>query len=245
MSKLPTALAIIVGVGHGTGSAVSHAFSQAGYAVALLARSKDKLEQISREIQKEGGMVDSFPCDVSSEQSVKSTFQAIKTRFDKIPLRVAVFNSSSSFQMKPFLESSRSDLETSLNVSVLGAFSFAQSALSEFLSHQKGGSLIFTGATASVRGSSNVGCFAAGKFGLRALSQSLAREFGPKGIHVAHVIIDGVIDTPNVTEWLGPAKTSDTRLSPESIAAAYVYLHEQDKNCWTQELDLRPCYEKF
>ncbi|KAH9816799.1 hypothetical protein DFH28DRAFT_1081631 [Melampsora americana] len=230
ITKIPTALAIVVGVGHGTGSAVSHAFSQAGYAVALLARSKDKLEHISQEIQKGGGMVDSFVCDVSSREIT------IKTKFDKIPLRVAVFNSSSSFQMKPCLESSRSDLETSLNVSVLGAFSFAQSALSELLSHQEGGSLIFTGATASVRGSANVGCFAAGKFGLRALSQSLGREFGPKGIHVAHVIIDGIIDTPSVTEWLGPAKTSDT---------AYVYLHQQDKNCWTHELDLRPCHEKF
>ncbi|EGG02584.1 uncharacterized protein MELLADRAFT_38530 [Melampsora larici-populina 98AG31] len=237
ITKLPTALAIIVGVGHGTGSAGDSSINLArSYAVALLARSKDKLEQISREIQTKGGTADSFPCDVSSEQSIKSTFRAIKTRFDKIPLRVAVFNSSSSFQMKPFLESSRDDLETSLNVSVLGAFSFAQSVLSELLSHQEGGSLIFTGATASIRGSANVGCFAAGKFGLRALSQSLAREFGPKGIHVAHVIIDGVIDTPNVTEWLGPAKTSDT---------AYVHLHQQDKNCWTQELDLRPCHEKF
>ncbi|KAG0148443.1 hypothetical protein CROQUDRAFT_654958 [Cronartium quercuum f. sp. fusiforme G11] len=242
---LRKALAIIVGAGPGTGAAVGRAFSKKGYAVALLARSKGKLNELSQQIRSEGGTVESFPCDVVSEDSVKSAFNDIKKKFPGYLLRVAVFNSSGAFHLKPFLESKRTDLESGLNVSVLGAFSFAQASLAELLSHDKGGSLIFTGATASLRGGANLGCFAAGKFGLRALSQSLAREFGPKGVHVAHVIVDGMIDGPTVTERFGPAKNPDSRLSPDSIAAAYVYLHEQDKTCWTQELDVRPCHEKF
>jgi NAD(P)-dependent dehydrogenase (short-subunit alcohol dehydrogenase family) len=106
------------------------------------------------------------------------------------------------------------------------------------------GTILLTGATASLRGSANFSCLAVGKFGLRALAQALAREFGPQGVHVAHVVIDGVIDTPRVRQFM-PKREKPTLLAPDAIAESYWQLHVQDHTAWTLELDVRPAVEKF
>jgi NAD(P)-dependent dehydrogenase (short-subunit alcohol dehydrogenase family) len=141
---------------------------------------------------------------------------------------------------------------------------FAQNIIRAIKEHDSGGTLIFTGATSSTRGGAKFSAFSPTKFAIRSLSQSLAREFGPQGIHIAHVIVDGLIDTENVKNWVGESKVPDSRISPEAIAKAYVYLHEQDRSCWvsdrcrvvcyaitdfvniqTQEMDVRPYVEDF
>lgn len=129
-----------------------------------------------------------------------------------------------------------------LTCSSVGAFHFSQQAIPLLLPH--GGTLIFTGATASLKGSAKFAAFAPPKFALRALAQSLAREFHPQGVHVAHVVVDGIIQTPRVIKMWGEGEP-DTRMDPDAMAASYVALAEQHKSSWTQELDLRPFSEKF
>lgn len=184
--------------------------------------------------------------------------------------QAAIFNASGKFVRKPFLELSPSDFATGYAVSGHGAFLFSQSTLPLLLrsvdqSPQHPPTLIFTGATASLKGGAQMSSFAAGKFALRALAQSLGREFGPKGVHVAHAIIDGVIDIPRTKEWLqgaGPdAKISADAVSMRwergllrrlltfvgggQIADAYWFLHTQHRSCFTNEIDIRPFVEKW
>ncbi|KAI8847149.1 hypothetical protein BC829DRAFT_249505 [Chytridium lagenaria] len=235
-------VAIILGVGPGTGAAISRAFAKKGLAVAMLARTQSKLDDIAADIIKEGGQAKGFACDLSSESNITSVIQDIKKTYN-LPVRVGVYNAS-SFTIKPFLNQSTDDLANGMSF-VTGAFVFSQQVLKLMQEHDQGGSLLFTGATASLRGGANFSTFAAQKFAIRGMSQSLAREFNPKGIHVAHVIIDGLIDTDRVRSMAGDVKAADSRLSPEGIADAFVYLHEQPKSTWTLEMDLRPFAEKF
>ncbi|KAK9894626.1 NAD(P)-binding protein, partial [Cystobasidium minutum MCA 4210] len=208
------------------------------YSVALLARSHDSLSKVKEDIVKEGGKAEAFPTDVSDEASVVNTFKNIA---QKLPgnIEVGIFNASAGFVMKPFLELKKQDIENAFSVSATGAFIFAQAVLREMDKHNKG-TLIFTGATASIKGGAKFAAFAPAKFATRALAQSLAREFGPRGIHVAHVIVDGLIDTPAVNDINGPSSVAD------SLADILdTYLVQQDPSCWTQELDMRPAQEKF
>jgi len=245
MSGSLAKVAVIAGVGPGTGASLAEAFARIGYSVALLARREESLKPVEQSITSAGGKAVSFPStDVSDADSIKQTFKAIS---EKLPgdVEVAIFNASGSFARKPFLELVPEDLEKAMRVSSLGAFIFAQESLRAMEKHKNGGSLFFTGATASLKGSALFAAFAPAKFATRALAQSLAREYGPKGVHVVHVIVDGLIDTPAVKGWAGSEFEPGTRLEPDAIAEAYVFLHQQPKNCWTQELDLRPSKEKF
>lgn len=163
-------------------------------------------------------------------------------------LQAAVFNAS-GFGRKPFLETTEEDFMGGINVSALGAFLFSKATLPLLLKGVEAGSqypptLIFTGATASIKGSARFGPFAAGKFAKRALAQSLAREFMPQGIHVAHVIVDGVIDIPRTKEWMQDAGP-DAKMSPDAIADHYWYLHSQPRSTMTVETDVRPWVEKW
>ncbi|RUP48968.1 putative short chain dehydrogenase [Jimgerdemannia flammicorona] len=187
----------------------------------------------------------SFPCDVGSEESVKSAFAALKTQFSDTPIELAVYNAS-VYVRGNILEMEASEFESAWKVICMGAFLVSKEVVPGML-ERKRGTLIFTGATASLRGSAKFAPFAVGKFGLRALSQSLAREFGPQGVHVAHVIVDGAIDTPRIRGMAATFnKNPETEmLNPDRIADAYSYLHEQHPSTWTHELDLRPAVEKF
>ena len=199
-------LCLIAGVGPGTGKSIAKAFAAKGYEVALLARSQATLQAVADEIKSEGGSVDSchdicrycqlislqaFPvvCDISSPKSIHEAFGQIK-QHSASPIKVAIFNCNSPFLVKGFLDLTEQDVETGHKIMGLGAFHFSQNAIKEIL-QSGGGSLIYTGASASLRGSSLFAAVAMPKFELRALSQSLAREFGPRGIHVSHCIVDG------------------------------------------------------
>lgn len=164
-------------------------------------------------------------------------------------MQAAIFNASGAFVRKPFLELKPSDYSAGFAVSGMGAFLFSQATLPLLLrsldaSPKYPPTLVFTGATASLKGGAQMSSFASGKFALRALAQSLAREFGPKGVHVAHAIIDGVIDIERTKEWMKDAGP-DAKISADAIADAYWFLHTQHRSCFTNEIDIRPFVEKW
>ncbi|KAJ5758385.1 oxidoreductase [Penicillium odoratum] len=243
MSK---AIAIIAGAGSGTGSAVARRFAQV-YPVVLLSRSQGSLDPLLKEIRESGGSATGFPTDVTNASSMNATIDQIKAKFGSdITVAAAIYNVASKFLMKPFLEQSPEDFFGSLEPSNRGAFNFAQATLPLMLNGDKGQyppTLIFTGATAALKGGSGLSAFAMSKFGTRALSQSLAREFGPKGVHVSHAIIDGIINTMK-TKGYGQ-DIPDAKIDPEGIADSYWFLHTQPRSAFTQEIDLRPYVEKW
>ncbi|KAL3487583.1 hypothetical protein BJX62DRAFT_213361 [Aspergillus germanicus] len=239
-------LAIIAGVGPGTGASVARKFA-AAYSVVVIARNPDNYNPLVEEINASGGKALGLSADLSDSNAVQSVFDKISQQFKDSPLAAAVFNSGGGFVRKPFLELTEEEFTNGFRSQGLGAFNFAKQTLPLLqkatgqLPHPP--TLIFTGATASVRGSANFAPFASGKFALRALAQSLAREFGPKGVHIAHVIIDGVIDIPRTKEW--KFEHEDAKLDPDAIADAYWHLHTQPRTTFGFELDLRPYVEKW
>ncbi|KAL7273349.1 hypothetical protein RUND412_003801 [Rhizina undulata] len=238
-------LAIIAGVGAGTGAAVARKFAEK-YSVVLLARTPSNLDPVVNDIKSSGGNALAVPADVTDASSVQSAFKTISEKFPNAPVAAAVFNANGKFTKGPFLETSLEDYELSWAVNGRGAFLFSQATLpllsaSTHLPHPP--TLIFTGATASARAAANFAAFAVGKFALRALSQSLAKEFGPKGVHVSHAVIDGVIDIPRTKEW--KFEHPDAKINPNAIADAYWHLHTQPRTSFTWEIDIRPYVEKW
>jgi len=239
---------IIAGVGAGTGRSVALKFAKA-YPVALLARNPANYESIVKEIKATGGQAIGISTDVSSESSIKNAFAEIQKEFKGKKLAAAIYNVGGRFVRKPFLEMSLEEYEAGYASNGKGFYLFAQATLPLLLDSVPDSphppSLIITGATASLRGSASMSSFASGKFALRATGQSLAREFGPKGVHIAHAIIDGVIDIPRTKDWPVNGGFDDGKISPDAIADSYWYLHTQPRSHFTQELDVRPYVEKF
>lgn len=235
-----TKVAAVFGVGPGLGAAAARRFAREGYAVALLARGEEGLREVEADITREGGRAAVFPADAGEARSVSAAFS--KVRAELGPPEVLVYNAG-AFQMGGILELDPAAFESAWRVNCLGGFLCAREVLPAMLERGRG-TVLFTGATASLRGGARFAGLAVGKFGLRALAQSMAREFGPRGIHVAHVIIDGQIDTPRVRS-MSPGRDASTMLSPEAIAETYWQLHQQAPTTWTHELDLRPASEKF
>ncbi|CAI7628489.1 unnamed protein product [Penicillium manginii] len=215
---MPNPIAIIAGVGPGTGSAVARRFAQF-YPVVLLARSQGSLDPLVKEITQSGGSATGFPTDVTSASSMDSTIEEITAKFGSdITVAAAIYNVANKFLMKPFLDQSPDEFFGSLEPANRGAFNFAQATLPLMLNGVGRGqyppTLIFTaGATAALKGGSGLSAFAMSKFGTRALSQSLAREFGPKGIHVSHAIIDGIINTEKTKAY--GENIPDSKIDPE------------------------------
>lgn len=221
--------AIIIGVGPGLGAALVERCAREGLAVSAGARNAERLRALLD--QRDLKDVAAAPCDVTDQASVDDLF-ATAISVHGAPSLV-VFNAS-GYARGGILDLTASQVEAAWRIGCLGGFHVGQAAARAMVPQGRG-SIIFTGATASLRGSANFAPFAVAKFGLRALTQSLARELGPKGIHVAHTLIDGQIgDDPN-----------DAKLRPAEIADAYWHLHRQQRSAWTQELDLRPWVEKF
>lgn len=218
-------IAIVAGVGAGTGASVARKFS-AKYPVVLLARKPENYEPLAKEINSNGGKAIGISTDVSDASSLQKAVEAIKKEFGQdVAAAAAIFNASGPFMRKPFLETPAETFQGSIAVSAMGGILFSQSFLPLLLKGLQQGSehppsLIFTGATASVKSNAQMSSFSTGKWALRALSQSLAREFGPQGVHVAHAIIDGVIDIPRTKEWLkdmpAEAKLSADAVCPRS-----------------------------
>jgi NAD(P)-dependent dehydrogenase (short-subunit alcohol dehydrogenase family) len=178
--------------------------------------------------------------DAGDPASVASGFDRAAAELG--PAEVFVYNAG-AFQMGGVLEITPEDFERCWRANCLGAFLGARKVIPEMLAKQRG-TILLTGATASLRGSARFSCLSVGKFGLRALAQSLARELQPKGIHVAHVIVDGQIDTPRARKMM-PGRATETFLSPDAIAETFWQLHAQDPTCWTQEIDVRPKTETW
>ncbi|KPI39167.1 putative oxido YoxD [Cyphellophora attinorum] len=244
----PRAWAVVAGVGPGTGASVARKFAQS-YSVALLARNPSNYEPIVKEINNGGGHAIGISTDTSDGGSVANAFKQIKEQIGgQGKLVAAVYNVGGRFIRKPFLELSEGEFESGWEANGRGAFHFSQQVIPLLLDAVEASNypptLIFTSATAAMKGSALCASFATGKFAMRALAQSLAREFGPKGIHVNHAIIDGVIDIERTKEWLKDAGP-DAKIKPEAIADTYWWIHTQPRTCFTNEIDIRPAVEKW
>ena len=236
--------AVVVGAGTGTGAEVSKRFAIEGYSVALGRRDATALASLVAEIESAGGTALAFGVDAGDETQVVDLFERAEAELG--PVRVAVFNAA-GFTMSSVLDTSKDDFEGMWRASALGGFLVGREAARRMVSREEG-TIVFTGATAAVKASARFAAFASGKHGLRAVAQSMAKELAPRGIHVAHVIVDGIIDVPRVHESmpeLAAKKGEDGLIDPKSIAEAYLQLHQQPRNAWTFELDLRPFAETW
>ncbi|KAL0576193.1 hypothetical protein V5O48_005791 [Marasmius crinis-equi] len=254
-STKPVVVIAGLGSGGGTGGASARAFAKEGYSVALIARDAESLKAFESELKGSGIDAVSFPIASYAFSDVADAFKRIRDHFSRpsYTIRAAVYNVG-YVVWKSFLDLTPEDLEMSTEAHIDGAFAFSREAILDFKENSidpssgARGVLIHTGSTSSIRGNVTTSAGSAGKHALRALSQSLSKEFGKQNIHVAHAIINGNILTPftkvlrNDPEW---EKNEAARLNPDSIAAAYVYLAKQDQSSWTWELDLRPAYEKW
>jgi NAD(P)-dependent dehydrogenase (short-subunit alcohol dehydrogenase family) len=233
-------VAVILGVGPGLGAAVARRFAHEGFAVGMMARSEESLSATQEEVEGAGGQTLAVRADATDAGSVASAFEEVCRSLGDP--EVFVYNAG-AFRMGGVLKVSSEDFDGCFRANCSGAFYGAQQVLPAMVERRRG-TILLTGATASMRGSANFAALATGKFGLRALAQSLAREFGPQGIHVAHVIIDGQINTPRVRA-MSSDREEHTMLSPDAIAETYWQLHTQDPTAWTLETDLRPAVESF
>lgn len=228
-------VAVIVGVGPGLGSALARRCARGGLATAVASRNRERIEPLAREV---GGQA--YRCDAASEADVERLFAGVAADLGEPSL--VVFNAG-AFLPKPVTETGLGDFESCWRNLCLGGFLVGREAARRMAPKGRG-TILFTGATASLRGSANFVNLAVGKFGLRALAQSMARELGPRGVHVAHIIIDGQIDEARRAP-LRAERGPDSLLDPDAIAEAYWQLHCQQRSAWTLELDLRPWTEKF
>ncbi len=232
--------AVVFGVGPGLGAAISRRFAREGFALGLMARSEESLSAAREEVEGAGGKALVVTADATEPTSVARAFDEVREALGDP--EVFVYNAG-AFQMGGILELTPELFDDCFRANCSGAFYGAQQVLPAMQENGRG-MIILTGATAALRGSANFAALATGKFGLRALAQCMAREFGPQGVHVAHVVIDGQIDTPRVRErW--PEREEHTMLSPDAIAESYWQLYTQDPTAWTLELDLRPAVEDF
>jgi NAD(P)-dependent dehydrogenase (short-subunit alcohol dehydrogenase family) len=236
---------LVVGVGAsmGLGAAIARRFARGGYPVAVAGRNAEKLAGVLDELKASGATAVSAVGDASIAADAQRFVEAAESL---APLALAVHNAGSN-RPSPFLKLSESEFETHWREHCLGGFQVGQAAVPALLK-RGGGTLIYTGASGSLRGKANFAPFAAAKAGVRALAQSLAREFGPQGVHVGHVVVDGGIEgerlltfRPQLKEQRGP----DGMLNIDAIAEAYWTLHHQHRSAWTLELDLRPWSENF
>ncbi len=237
-------VALIIGAGDATGGAIARRFAQGGYTACATRRSLDKLQPLIARIQAGGGTAHGFACDARQEEEVTALFEDIELRIG--PVEVLVFNIGANVPSSILDETARKYFKV-WEMACFGGFLNGREAARRMVKRGKG-TIIFTGATASLRGSANFAAFAGAKHALRALAQSMARELGPKGIHVAHVVVDGAIDTEFIRSNFPERyamKEHDGILNPDHIADSYWMLHQQPRDAWTHELDLRPWSEKF
>jgi NAD(P)-dependent dehydrogenase (short-subunit alcohol dehydrogenase family) len=228
-------VAVIVGVGPGLGAALARRFAQGGLAVAIAARNPDKLAPLAREI---GGRA--YACDATDARSVERLFEQAEREIGAPA--VAIYNAG-AYAPGAVLDIEAAEFERCWRALCLGGFLVGQRA-ARSMAQAGRGTVIFTGATASLRGGAGFANLAVGKFGLRAVAQSMARELGPKGIHVAHVVIDGQIRSERYAH-LEQQRPPDGLLDPAAIAESFWHLHQQPRSAWTLELDLRPWVERF
>jgi NAD(P)-dependent dehydrogenase (short-subunit alcohol dehydrogenase family) len=233
MSAPNLSRALIVGAGPGLSASLARLFSRYGMQVALAARDSLKLETLCAEIGAEA-----FDCDASRPADVQRLFAAVDKSIGEPD--VVVYNASGRVR-GAIVDLDPAEVERAIAVSAYGGFLVAQQAAKRMVP-KKNGAIVFTGASASIKGYANSAAFAMGKFALRGLAQSLARELSPQGIHVAHFVIDGAIARPDRTP---PSDAADAMLDPDAIAVNYLNVLRQPRSAWTWEVELRPWVEKF
>ncbi len=238
MSTWPTAL--IVGAGPGLGLALARRFGREGFAIALVARREAMLAELSAQLSVLGPRLKTYAADTTDPAAVSAVCAA--TLRDLGEPSALIYNAG-SYQPGGIADITPEQFEAAWKTGCMGAFLFARELLPAMAAAGRG-RVLLTGATAALRGGKGFATLAIPKFGLRALGQSMAREYGPQGVHVAHVVIDGQIDTPRLRER-EPDRATHTLLATDAIAESYWQLHCQDATAWTQELDLRPAVESF
>lgn len=235
MAEGTNGVAVIVGVGPGLGASLGRRFAAEGMSVALAARRRERVESMLADM---GAGARAYACDATHETQVEALFDAV--RHDLGDPDLVVFNASGRVR-KPLVDIGVAELEAAWRGACLGGFIVGREAARSMLPRGRG-TILFTGATASVKGFANSAGFAIGKFGLRGLAQSMARELAPQGIHVAHVVVDGGI-LPQRRDAVEDA--GDDRLDPDAIAETYWHLHRQHRSAWAHEIDVRPWVERF
>ncbi|HBQ22386.1 MAG: SDR family NAD(P)-dependent oxidoreductase [SAR116 cluster bacterium] len=240
-------ICLIIGAGDYIGAAIAKRFAKGGFHVVLGRRRGDLLAPLIAKIEAAGGTAQGFTWDARKEETAKEMFAHVENVIG--PIEICIFNVGGNVKF-PILETTERIFRKVWEMCAYGAFLSGREAAKYMVTRQKG-SIFFTGATASVRGSSGFAAFASGKFALRGLAQSMARELGPKNIHVAHLVIDAGVDTEFVRDRLRQAGKDpdelqpDTLMNPDSIAETYWYLHQQRRDGWTHELDIRPHAETW
>ena len=238
---------LIVGAGDYIGAAIAKRFAAGGFTVCLARRSGDKNAGLVAEIEAEGGKAHSYSLDAREEDQVIAGINAIESEVGA--LDIVIFNVGGNVNF-PLIETTERVFRKVWMMACLGGFLTGREAAKHMLERGQG-SIFFTGGTASMRGGKGYSAFSSAKFGLRALAQSMARELGPQGIHVAHLIIDAGVDTEFVRQRISAgggdpdSLAPDTLMRPESVAEAYWQLHHQSRDAWTHECDLRPFAETF
>ena len=237
---------LVVGAGDATGGAIAKRFAKEGFETCIVRRERhlDDLKELAAEIDKDGGSAHAFGVDARDEDQVTNLFAKIEK--DIAPLGAVVFNIGGNVNF-PITEMTSRVYRKVWEMSSYAGFLAGREAAKAMIPRGKG-TILFTGATASIRGGAGYSAFAGAKHSLRALAQSLARELGPQGIHVAHIIIDGAIDTAFIRERFPERyalRAQDGILQPSDIAENYWNLHAQNRSAWTFEMDLRPWMEKM
>jgi len=245
MSK-SSGVALLVGAGDAIGAAVARRFAEGGYKVCIARREAAKSRALVDELNAAGYDVRAFSTDARDEMSVQKLFEQVEK--DAGPIEVCLFNAGANVG-KPLLETTERLFFRAWQLACYAGFLVGREAARYMTGHGRG-TILFTGATASMRGGKNFAAFAAAKFGLRAVAQAMARELGPKNIHVAHLIMDGAVDSPEIHRRFMVDKGIDASTLPpdsmtktSSIAEIYWFLHGQPRDGWTHELDLRPSVE--
>ena len=238
-------VALVIGAGSSLGSAIARVFASNNYTTVVARRNGDELRPLKEEIESKGGECLSFSLDARKEEDVINFIEKIENEIGEI--NVAVYNIGANIRFN-ILETTSRKYYKVWEMAAFGAFLMGREVARKMLPRKKG-TIIFTGATASVRGKEGFAAFSGAKQAKRALAQSMAKELAPKGIHVAHIIVDGAIDTPWVNklfpEYVKEKKKIDGLMKPDDIAQNYLVLHNQPKNAWTFELDLRPWVETW
>jgi NAD(P)-dependent dehydrogenase (short-subunit alcohol dehydrogenase family) len=241
---MPDKVALVIGAGDATGGAIARRFAREGFTACVVRRDIDKLRPLVSQIESAGGKARPYGVDARQEEAVVDLFAGIER--DVGPIEVCVFNIGGNVRF-PIRETTARVFSKVWEMACFAGFLTGREAARHMVPRGHG-TLIFTGASASTRGRSGFAAFASAKHGLRAVAQSIAREVGPEGIHVAHAVIDGAIDTPWIREKFperAALKSRDGILDPEHIAENYWLLHCQPRSAWTHELDLRPWIESW
>ena len=238
-------VALVIGAGDNLGSAIAKCFSNEGYIIVAARRNGDKLNILKEEIELKDGVFHGYSLDARKEEEIINLIEEVEQNIGLID--VAIYNIGGNINFGITETTSKKYYKT-WEMAAYGAFLTGREVAKHMLPRKRG-TIIFTGATASIRGGKGYAAFSGAKHAKRSLAQSMARELGPRGIHIAHIVIDGAIDTPWIkelfSEFYNQKKEKDGLMNPNDIAQNYLWIHNQPRNAWTHEIDLRPWIETW